>query len=152
MQAQPLAADFVVHLLDERVVGIEPRHLVLVLVGHQLEQVACDRLGQPAFPGRTRRLGRFRPLHPSLVARGTGRILIEREEGEAPRDRFIERLRKPARIAGRLRRRLDQRLERGEIDGGTAAPIEAALFIATASPLSSIACSIDAAASGTAPS
>ena len=62
VQAQALAAEFVVHLLDECVVGIEPRHLVLVLVGHQLEQVARDRVGQTAFAGRTRRLDRFRPL------------------------------------------------------------------------------------------
>ena len=33
-------------LVGERLVGVQPRHFVLVLVGHQLEQVARHRFGE----------------------------------------------------------------------------------------------------------
>ena len=49
LEAQIIAVEFVLDLLEERAVGIEPRHLVLVLVGHQLEQIARDRIGKPAL-------------------------------------------------------------------------------------------------------
>jgi len=38
-------------LADEAGVGIEARHLVFVLVGHQLEQIARDRLCKSLLPG-----------------------------------------------------------------------------------------------------
>src|SRR6185312_5958028 len=47
--AQIVAAEFGFDLLLEGAVGVEPRHLVLVLVGHELEQVTRHRVGQPAF-------------------------------------------------------------------------------------------------------
>ena len=55
LEAQ-LAVELGRGLAQERAVGVEPRHLVLVLVGHQLEQVARDRLGEPALARRLRAL------------------------------------------------------------------------------------------------
>ena len=55
-EAQVVAAELVRHLLQERAVGVEPRDLVLVLVGHQLEQIARDGLGEPALARRLARL------------------------------------------------------------------------------------------------
>src|SRR3546814_9839477 len=41
-----VAVKLLFELLAEVAVGVQARHLVLVLVGHQLEEVAGDRLGQ----------------------------------------------------------------------------------------------------------
>ena len=92
-------------LAQERAVGIEPRDLVFVLVGHQLEQVARDRLGEPAFARRLRGFGRPRLLHAFAVARGIGGVLVVGEEGDAARDRLVEILRQPARVGGLARLR-----------------------------------------------
>ena len=140
-------------LPQERAVGVEPRDLVLVLVGHQLEQVARDRLGEPAFAGRLGRLGRLRLLDPAAIARGIGGVLVGGEELDAARDRLVEALREPARVSS-----MSSAL--GATSASTAAGSaaarrpqrNAAWFMATASPLSAIACSIASAESGSAPS
>src|SRR3984893_2107512 len=91
VKAQMLAAKLVLHLMHERAVGIEPGHLVLVLVGHQLEQIARDRIGKTALARGTRRLDGFDALDAVPIALGIGRILIVREKGRSPVDHFIQR-------------------------------------------------------------
>ena len=91
MQPQIVAVERVADLADERLVGVEPRHLVLVLVGHQLEQAARDRLGEPALVGRALGLCRLRAVDPGAVARRPGRVLVVGEEGDAARDHLVER-------------------------------------------------------------
>ena len=54
------------HLFLERAVGVEPGHLVFVLVGHQLEQIARHRLAEL---GLARRAGRFGRLDRSTKVR-----------------------------------------------------------------------------------
>src|SRR5262249_60880086 len=44
VQTQMIAAQLVPDLICKAAIGIEPRHFVLVLVGHELEQVARHRL------------------------------------------------------------------------------------------------------------
>ena len=56
------------YLLLEAAVGVEPRDFVLVLVGHQLEVVARDRLGQAVQAGRALLLGAGHALDQRLVA------------------------------------------------------------------------------------
>src|SRR5579883_423357 len=41
-----VAFELLMKLLQERAIGVEPRDLVLVLIGHQLEEVARDRLSK----------------------------------------------------------------------------------------------------------
>ena len=72
-EAQVVAAELVRHLLQEIAVGVEPRHLVLVLVGHQLEQIARDRFGEAALAGRLGGLDGLHLLDQAAVARGVGR-------------------------------------------------------------------------------
>ena len=62
---------------------VQPRHLVLVLVGHQLEEVARHRLGEPrlARHGRPLRLG-DRPDEVDVAAR-VGRVLVGDQLGDA---------------------------------------------------------------------
>ena len=81
-----VALELARHARREVAVGVEPGHLVLVLVGHQLEEVARHRLGERASspaPGATRpraparrppRSGRRRPRPgTSRARRGAGR-------------------------------------------------------------------------------
>ena len=59
-------------LLEERAVGVEPRDLVFVLVGHQLEEVARDRLGElrcVRTRGASRRPRRARQIADSAARR-----------------------------------------------------------------------------------
>ena len=111
-------------LLLERAVGIEPRHLVFVLVGHQLEQIARDRFRKPAAAGSLLRLGQARPLDPGAIAKGINGILISREKFDPAAKHLLERLRQPARLVLFLRRGLRRRLDRGRIDDRAAAPAE----------------------------
>src|SRR5215467_2054641 len=126
-KAQMLAAEFAPHLLGERLVGIETRHLVFVLVSHQFEQVAGDRVGQTRLAGRARRLDRRCLLHPPAIARRIGGVLIGREKGDAARHHLVEGLREAPRIARRFRCRLDERLDRRRLAGGAATPMERGL-------------------------
>src|SRR5262245_43462359 len=112
VQAKILAAELGVHLLEEGVVGVEASDLVFVLVGHQLEQIARDRVGEPALARRARGLDRPHLLDEAAVARGIGRVLVGGEEGDAALDHLVERARQRPRVADRLRRGLDQRLDR----------------------------------------
>src|SRR3546814_16962299 len=52
-----VALELGVQFLQEIAVGIEPRDLVLVLVGHQLVGIARDRLGEAGHALGLRRIG-----------------------------------------------------------------------------------------------
>ena len=67
LEAQVLARDLVLDLLPG-VRRVQPRHLVLVLVRHQLEQVARGQLGEPGLPRRLGGLGRPHLLDRFAVA------------------------------------------------------------------------------------
>ena len=86
-----IAFEFLSELLAKSVVGIEPRHLIFVLVGHQLEQVLGHRFGE--FTRRRRGLGfggaDFR--NGREIAVGIGLVLIFTQEFCPVGDGFIER-------------------------------------------------------------
>ena len=74
----------------EAAVGIEPRHLVFVLVGHQLEQRARNRFGSRSS---ARRLVAFGLAHRSPPSRGSARHRRRsgRRSGKAPGARSSRR-------------------------------------------------------------
>ena len=96
-------------LRGERAVGVEPRDLVLVLVRHQLEEIARHRLGEARLrPGRVRRLGGRRPVDEGAIALGVGGVLVGGQE----RRRGARRSR-PGLVGGRRGGRAAQaRLDR----------------------------------------
>ena len=77
-------------LPGEGSIRVEPRHLVLVLVGHELEEVAGDRLGELA-PPRHPPLGVADPRHRLPVARRIGFVLVGRQEGGPVLDQLVQR-------------------------------------------------------------
>ena len=146
LQAE-VALELALEFPEERAVGVEARDLVLVLVGHQLEEVAGDRPASPPRP-RALRARRRDALDALAVALRVGRVLVRGEQGCAVRDDLVERLRPAllviaaARLAPAPRPRavvrgepapreralvprdrravqLDRALERGEADSGT---------------------------------
>src|SRR3546814_6676898 len=55
MEAQRVAAfELLAQLLLEAAIGVQPRHFIFVFVGHQLEQAARQRHGQPRRARRRR--------------------------------------------------------------------------------------------------
>ena len=71
-----VAVEFICELLGKAAVGIEPRDLVFVLVGHQLEQIARDRLREPLLAAAARRFRGFRFFDQHPVARGVSPVLV----------------------------------------------------------------------------
>src|SRR3546814_21093463 len=67
-------------LAAELAIAVEPRHLVLVLVGQQLEIVAGDRLGQALAAFRPLGLDAAHPFHQRAIALGQRGVLIARSE------------------------------------------------------------------------
>ena len=65
---------------------VESRHLVLVLVGHQLVEVTRDRLGEPGLAGHRRPLRRRDAAHELDVAARIGHILVGDQLGDADLD------------------------------------------------------------------
>ena len=80
------------HLFGERLADKEARHLILILVGHQLEQIARDGLGKAPLARGLRGFGCLRLFDQRAVAFGISRILIFGEEGGAPLHHLVERL------------------------------------------------------------
>ena len=64
LEAQLLAVELAGDLLEERAVGIKPRDFVFVLVGHQLEQITRNRVGEAGLARRPRGFGRFDLVDP----------------------------------------------------------------------------------------
>ncbi len=94
MELQLVAAfEHAFDLSCKRSIGIEPRHFVLVLVGHQLEVIPCDGLGEREFSFARADLLRFRHAHSFnqfSVSLRVGAILVGGEELDAARDQLLE--------------------------------------------------------------
>ena len=121
--AQVVALEGRRDLLGELAVRVEPRHLVFVLVGHELEEVARDRVGERRRVGDRMRLGGPDALDRNPVALGVGAVLVSGQESDAAGDRLVERLGEMARG----RRRLELAHQRGDalrLGGGAAAERE----------------------------
>ena len=78
------------HALQKAAVGVQTRHLILVLVRHQLEQVARHRLCK-------RRLAKCRlafahPGHEGLIRVGIGGVLVLQQEFHPPANDIVDRL------------------------------------------------------------
>ncbi len=125
MEFQPhIAVEFVVQLPRERRIGVKPRHFILVLVGHQLEQIARHRFGEAALAGRLRGLGSLGALDEIAITRGVRCVLIIGQELHAPRHHLIEGLRQAAVVGRFFHLRAQQRLDLGGIGGSDTAPAE----------------------------
>ena len=74
------ALELALELPAEGAVRPEPRDLVLVLVGEQLEVVTRDRLGEAAASGRALALARRHALDQLAVAARVGRALVRGQE------------------------------------------------------------------------
>ena len=70
-------------------VGVKAGDFVFVLVGHQLEQVARNRLGECRLAQR--RLGRLHAGNKGLVVGRIGGVLVGREEFDTPRNQALHR-------------------------------------------------------------
>ena len=77
-------------LVDEAAVGVEARHLVFVLVGHQLEKAAGDRLGQALTTLGATGLRRVDLGHEVTVLLRIGSVLVRGQIRRAPRDELGE--------------------------------------------------------------
>ena len=75
----------------ERGVGVQPGHLVLVLVGHDFEQVSRHGLGQRQAGLALGLVHAPHPLHHGLITRGVGGVLVIGEKGHAAADQLVER-------------------------------------------------------------
>ena len=126
MKLQPeVALELLAQVLQKPAVGIEPRHFVFVLVGHQLEQIVRGGFGKPG----SARCPRFRRLldcgDRAPVALGIAGALVTRQElgavGDDVRDGWLDRRLGPGH------RRPGQRLDLGAVVGGQPAPGEGAL-------------------------
>src|SRR5665213_2823440 len=118
--------ELLAYALQEISVGIEPRDLVFVLVGHQPEERVGGGVGERGVAGDRRGLGGADPLDPTRIARRVGGVLIAGQEIGAAGDRLIERRGQ----AVRLRRRAGRDGARGDeaaVDRRAAAPTERAV-------------------------
>ena len=119
-----IAFEHAVDPLQERSIGMQARHFVLVLVGHELEQVARYGLGQQGLAKR--RLALAHLVHKHLVLLRIGGILVGGQELDAPLDQVIQRLAFPE--LQHLRRR-QKFLHTGPVVGRAAAPFERSLVV-----------------------
>ena len=113
------------HLVVETAVSMQPCHFILVLVGHQLEQVPGDSLAQQRFSQH--RFGLLDPLHQIFVTLGIGRVLVIGQKRHAPGHQVRQPL---ARGWHRndLRRR-KQLFHRGQIMRRAAAPFKGGFVV-----------------------
>ena len=110
-------------LVAEPAVGIEPRDLIFVLVGHQFVGVARHRLGQTFQPRRVRGLGLFHLIDQALVAGRVGGVLIGGQFPDPVRDDLVDALWDLPRDHGAFRDLVDG----VHIHRGLAAPGEGVL-------------------------
>src|SRR5690349_22721416 len=95
------------HAIEEGRIRTKSRHFLFVFVGHQLEQVARDRLGQAALTGRFLSLHRAYFFHPVAVTACVARILVSREKFGATVDGLGEGLRRSEEHTSELQSRRD---------------------------------------------
>ena len=96
-EAQAFAGKRCRDLIEERAIGVKPRDFILVLVGHQLEQITRDGIRQPVLARRPLRLGGLGLFDPCPIAPCVSRILIIGEKFYSPLNRLGERLWRDAR-------------------------------------------------------
>ena len=107
---------------------MQPRYFVLVLVGHQLEQVAGHGFGQRgAWRGiPQQRFGRAHLLDKGFVLRRICRVLVAGKEVHAGLDHLVQ-----ARLLDELNHLLgfEQSLHRGQVVRATPAPFKRGLVV-----------------------
>ena len=104
-------------------IGVKPRHFVLVLVGHELEVISCDGLGEREFSFGTRlvRFHRAHPLDQLAVSLGIAAVLVAGEELYPARDQLVEVARERLRDRNDLGRSREP-LHPRKIDSGAPPP------------------------------
>lgn len=118
--------------IEEASFCVEPRHLVLVLIGHQLEQIPRDRLAQRLAARYPLLLDAPHFFDQLTVAAGIRFVLIVAQEAVAALDLLLQGSRDALVLVGRWRRlgRLAESSlpHRFRLDGGEPAPGEG-LFV-----------------------
>ena len=127
LEAQLLTVELAGDLLEERAIGIKPCDFVFVLVGHQLEQITRNRVGETGFARCPRGFDLFDLVDPGAVARRIALILIGGEEFRAPLHRLVEGFGKSPRIARRRGRGRRDRFDLGAIERRATAPVKRGL-------------------------
>src|SRR5580704_5781999 len=136
-----IAFELPLQFFQKRAVGIEPRHFVFILVGHQREQVARHGLGKAG-----KAAGEFcfsdtnRPHRVAIALRVSG-ILVILEKRGAVFDQAVEPPRFGRTIASTWARSWAARRPQAKLR----------LLVSTATPLSSMARAMAARVSGTKP-
>src|SRR6202040_32534 len=88
-----LALELSAQFLLERAVGIEPRHFVFVLVGHELEQAVRNSIAESRAAGRARRFRCCNPRHDIAVPLRISCVLIVGEKCGPMPDQRVQLLR-----------------------------------------------------------
>ncbi|MNI03961.1 hypothetical protein D3C73_568740 [compost metagenome] len=92
MEAQlVIALELLLQAALEIAAGVQAGHFVLVLVRHQLEQVAGHGLGQRGGAADTFGFSRAHAFDQRAVAVGVGGILVVGQEGRAALDHLVQR-------------------------------------------------------------
>ena len=125
----------------------QPRHLVLVLVGHQLVQIERDGARERLAARRRFLLGLSARFDESPVASGVGGVLVEGQLALAVCDQASS-----VRRLGRSLRRLRGAARPQAASAKTRPHRKAFKFFSAATPFSRMACSIAASESGMRPS
>src|SRR5690554_4139323 len=87
-----VALELPLELLPEGPVGIEPCHLILVLVGHEFEGVARNGFGKAFLSRSANPLSSGCAPDDRAVAICIGAVLIVLQEGRTPFHQFVQRL------------------------------------------------------------
>ena len=88
-----VAVEFVAQFFPKAGLGMEARHLILVLVSHQLEQRMGHRGREHTGAGEETTLGCTHFIDALEIAAGIVRVLIRLQEFRATRDHIIKRFR-----------------------------------------------------------
>src|SRR5947208_15180575 len=103
-EAQVFAVELLCNLTHESSIAVEAADFILVLVGHELEKIACHGFRETLLAESLVVFGRFRLLEPATIARRIGRVLIVGEERGPTLHAFIWRLRHTLMRVYRVRR------------------------------------------------
>src|SRR3546814_11172150 len=79
--------------LAEARLGVQPRHLIFVLIGHQPEERSCDRPRELVAVWKDGRFRRARALHNVGIASRIGGVLIISQERDPAGALFVKRRR-----------------------------------------------------------
>ena len=92
-----IALELLTQVSKETAVGVKPRDLILILVGHQLVQRPSHRFGKTGHAFRSRLLRLTHAFDESTVALGIGAVLILGEVRDPFSDQLVKRARKVVR-------------------------------------------------------